>query len=191
MKLFLPSHHADRTAPSEFRDAVETWARQFGGHGDVVWCPDPINAWAVRLSLKPGDPRLKHPDESTHLEQVILHEWVDPRKPHPLRGKCRRRNAKNQLVPQYVALELDDLGIQGLLEILDKGSVLTGRGEFKNAQEALAVVRDRNHRTNAQRQADARELALDITRSTRRRRLKIPFLPVAIDLSSRREGVAP
>ena len=50
---------ASRIAPAEYRDAVELFARQYGGHGDVIWIPNPGNVWQARLELAPNDPRRK------------------------------------------------------------------------------------------------------------------------------------
>ena len=63
MDVRVRRHDQSRVAPYEFRDAAELFARQYGGHGDIVWVAAPVNCWQVRFTLKPGDPRLRHPDE--------------------------------------------------------------------------------------------------------------------------------
>lgn len=188
----LSTHRSSREAPWEYRDAVELWARQHGGHGDLVWFDAPINAWAVRLSLKPGDPRLRHPDEGTHLEQVLLHEWVDPRKTpdHPLRSRLRR-GAKNELRPGFVHHELDELGIEKIIETLDKGSLLTGRGEFKNGQDAFQKLQERNRALQDSVRKAAEDAALSRMQHYRHAIEGTPRTTVGIDLNSRREGATP
>ena len=177
-----------RIAPNEFRDAVELYARQFGGHGDVVWVGDPINCWQVRLTLSPGDPRLRGM-EGEVFETVELQEFVHPDSAHPAfpatnRGllKHLRRDTRGRLLPSFVAMELDDLGVSGLVEILERGSVFSGRGEFKSAEDAMQAVlrreRDRRERMRLQNRQQARDVAV----ATRRRILKIPFIPVGIEL---------
>ncbi len=189
-KLWLPSHHAKRVAPVEFRDAVESWARQYSGHGDVVWVDNPINCWAVRLSLMPGDPRLKHPDEGTHFEQTLLHEWVDPRRDpsHPKKDRLRRHERTNRLMPGYVAYDLDEIGIQGLVNMLEKGSLLSGRGEFKSPLAALQYTRNQHRK---QREADfaaARDNAIQKAKAVRRRIQGLPLVSVGIDLNTTRSS---
>lgn len=190
MKLWLPNHHAEPKAPVEVREAIGLWARQYGGFGDVVWAPDPINCWAVRLSLKPGDPRLKNPDEGTHFEQVLLQEWVDPRKmpSHPKKDLLKR-DRFNRLQPGFVALTLEELGTEGILEILSKGSLMSGRGEFKSAQDALDRIRAHHNLDREKALETARDNARHKATQVRRRVLKIPFLPVGIDLGPKKSPI--
>lgn len=185
MALWLPPSASKRQAPNEFREAVGSWARQYGGMGDVVWVAEPINCWAVRLSLKDGDPRLRNPDEGTHFEQTLLHEWVDPRREpdHPKRDKLRR-DARNSRMPGYAAIELEELGVEGLIQILDKGSTMSGRGEFQSPMDAFRHVQNR-HREDREK---VREAALDTARqrvtARRRQALGIPFVGVIANLTT-------
>ena len=183
MDVRVRRHDQSRVAPYEFRYAAELFARQYGGHGDIVWVAAPVNCWQVRFTLKPGDPRLRHPDEGTHFETVLLHEFVDPeREPtHPKLDQLPRDN-KNRYKPAFVRIELDDLGTSGLQEILEKGSLLSGRGEFTSSEQAAKAVLDRhrNHRerTRQELRDAARYRALD----DRSKFLDIPQVPVGIDL---------
>lgn len=174
-----------RVAPVEFRDAVEEFARKSGTHGDILWVGPPISAWQVRLTLKPGDPRLRsdHPDDK--YESVLLVEWVDPQKEptNPLTKKLHRRDRWNRLLPAYVSVELDDLGVQGVLDILEKGSLMTGRGEFKSAEEAVKKTREANQSAKDIARRKARIEAGARARDVRRQLQKIPFHRVGIDLT--------
>lgn len=196
-----------RVAPWEFRDAVASFGRRFGGGGDLVWVPEQVvklpdgtklrascSFWQVRLTLLPGDPRLKGRDGDV-FETVELHYWVDPRDPKWAREpnvlKRLRRDRLNRLMPGYVAYELDELGVLGLTELLERGSTLSGRGEFKGSQQAVTRMRER-HRDHMQRlrstlQREAGYKAVD----ARRRILKIPFLRVGIELRSSTQKEAP
>ena len=176
-----------RIAPNEFRDAAALYARGFGATGDVVWVGDPINCWQVRLSLSPGDPRLRGRDGEVY-ETVELQEFVHPDAGHASYPKdsrklqhLRRHPRTNHLLPGYVAFELDELGVSGLTEMLERGSLLSGRGDYQSSEEAmialLARERDRRDRTRRQNRGQAR----DVANATRRRILKIPFVPVGIE----------
>jgi hypothetical protein len=128
--------------PYEFRDAVELWARQYGRHAKIGYnifmrCP------VVEITLKPEDPRMR--------------AWRD--------GKLRVE--PTEAVPlhyqpsegaPYQPMNLDMLGVSGLIEMLEKANTWTGRGEYSSMREAVQVVERRNveHREqmrNAIRQA--------------------------------------
>ena len=47
-----------RRAPYEFQDAVELHFRKSGRHAHIVWIPEPVCQWQIRISLMPGDPVL-------------------------------------------------------------------------------------------------------------------------------------
>ena len=183
MDVRVRRHDTSRVAPYEFRDTAELFARQYGGHGDIVWVAAPVNCWQVRFTLKPGDPRLRNPDDGTHFEAVLLHEFVDPaREPtHPKLDQLPR-DSRNRYKPAFVAIELDDLGTSGLQEILEKGSLLSGRGEFISSEQAAKAVLDRhrNHRERTRQQL--RDAARHRALADRRSLLDIPTVPVGIDL---------
>lgn len=172
-------------APVEYREAVAEWSRANGGAGgDILWVPDPVNTWQVRLNLKTGDPRLQ--DQSSDLfEAVLLHQWVHPEKEplNPLRERCRRHPQTNRLMPSYVALLLPELGVGGLITILEKGSLMTGRGEFKSAEHAMQVVLAKKYEDQKKLVQQKRNDVGDRSKDLRRMLFKIPFIPVGIELS--------
>ena len=172
-------------APLEYREAVAAYARSHGGSGgDVVWVSDPVNTWQVRLNLKTGDPRLQ--DHSSDLfEAVLLHQWVHPEKEplNPLRERCKRHPRTNRLMPSYVALLLPELGVGGLITILEKGSLMTGRGEFKSAEHAMQVVLAKKYEDQNKLVQEKRQDVGDRSKDLRRMLFKIPFIPVGIELS--------
>ena len=71
--------------------------------------------------------------------------------------------------------------MSGLTEMLERGSLLSGRGDYQSSEEAmialLARERDRRDRARRQNRGQARDVAI----ATRRRILKIPFVPVGIE----------
>ena len=179
-----------RQAPVEYRDAAALYARGFGAGGDVVWLGDPVNCWQVRITLSPGDPRLRKQDGEEIYETVELQEFVHPDPTHvsyprhnpKLLDSLRRHHATNRLLPGFVAFELDDIGVSGLVEMLERGSLLSGRGEQQSLEGALHHIRGREHIRRDQAKAESRQYARDLSVATRRRILKIPFIPVGIEL---------
>lgn len=187
-RIYAPGRQSSRVAPVEYRDAVALYAREIGASGDIVWVDAPVNCWQVRLSLKPDDPRCRRMD-GENVEAVELQKFVHPDPAHPayprgdvkLLEKLRRHPRTNRLMPGYVALRLGDLGVSGVVEILQRGSLLTGRGEFDSMEEVLAHVHGRNRERLAKSREAHREAARNLAATTRRRVLKIPFLPVGIE----------
>lgn len=187
---FRVSRNRRRIAPVEYRDAVETWARSRGGHADIVWVGPPANVWQVRLSLRVGDPRHQTGES---FEAVHLHDWWTAdewlkRKPDLARKRALTRQARPgkrayRVMGGYYAYELDELGIEGIIARLDRGNLLSGRGEFKSAEQAAETQRQRwrdlKHKRRRDEREDARHRSLDL----RRHLLKIPFLPVGIELT--------
>ena len=182
---YVVKKHDDRRAPVEFRDEAELFARKHGGHGDVVWMPAPVNCWQVRLSLPLNDPRLRDPDEGTHFESVELHEFVDPRREptHPHLDMLRRHHRTNAVMPGYIRIELDELGVSGMREILEKGSLLSGRGEFNDSMAATKAVMEGNRKTKAHNKHQQREHAIERIKHNRRAVLGIPQIVAGIDLT--------
>lgn len=167
-----------REAPLEYQRAVAEFARSHGGQtAEIVWLANDVNCWQVKLYLRGDDPR-RTPDPGTHFEPVLLHEWVDLRESpdHPKREKLKGRFAG------YVSLELEEIGVTRLITILEQGSLLSGRGEFKSAEQALNVSLRKTQEQSEGRMLTAKDQALSRWRDKRRQALKIPFLPVGIEL---------
>ena len=191
-RILTLGRQPSRTAPAEYRDAVALYARNIGAGGDIVWVDDPVNCWQVRLTLDPSDPRCRLRDGQNY-EATELQQFVHPDSAHPcyprhdprLLDKLRRHPRSNRPLPGYVAYELGDLGVSGVLEILERGSLLTGRGEFGSAEEAMNAVLARQSASQERARAEKRQRARDVAVATRRRIFKIPFLPVEIDLGRR------
>lgn len=178
---FKVGRQTDRRVPAEYADAVELWAREHGGHATLKWLPDPMNCWVVRLSLRPGDPRAA---TSEPWENVYLHEWKTPEwwaKHKP--GLLKRHQKTNRVRGASYAYELDELGVQGLRDFLDRGNLLSGRGEFRSAEAAgraqVEKFRTEKHRRRRSMRDDAKHDAL----MKRRHLFKIPFIPVGIEFN--------
>ena len=178
--------HSERIAPVEFRDVAAMHARENGcPSGDVVWRAWPYNCWQVRLELPGDDPRRR--TRSIEYETVELQEWVHPDpdnagypdNPRQLDKLPRDRLGRKK--PAYVSMELEDLGIEGLKFILQKGS-LGGRGEFKSMGDAMKARNDAHQRIRAKNRAAQKQLAVDYAKAARRQICEIPYLGVLEDV---------
>ncbi len=169
-------------APVEFRDAVEMWARGVGRHADVVYVA-PIHAWQVRLSPMPNDPRLVLYQQGK-VPYEELWETVELLEPLTPEEKRKYPNFRGD----YRPINLSDLGVDGLVALLDKGNTWSKRGDFGSIQEALCVARARQKEGRAKMERNLAQTARDIAMEVRRRVAKIPFLRVGIDLSTPPNG---
>ena len=188
MKLWLSSQPT-RLAPMDFQRAVANFARDNGGQtAEIVWVGHEVNAWQVKLYLKPNDPRRRGDDPNTHFEPVMLTEWVDPQAEpdHPKLDRLRR-NQWGRLMPGYISYELEELGVEGLLDILRKGSLLSGRGEYASAEHALKASLAREEERSRKSKEAAKDQAKTRFKERRRKIMGIPFLPVGIDLRDNKE----
>lgn len=178
---FKVSRERRRRPPLDYAEAVEKWAREHGGHAKLVWYEKPINCWAVVLSFRVGDPRAK---TNADGEPVFLHDWKQPEwwaKYAP--GRAKRHPRTNRIMPAAYAYELDELGVEGIIERLDRGNILSGRGQFTSVEQAGEKTKqdhkDSRERLRQQRKDEAGHRARDRRRSL----YKIPFLPVGIELT--------
>lgn len=176
MSLALPSHLRGEVdqfpPPPEFADAVEAYARKSGRHGTLKFVPV-LNCWIVQLTLKATDPalagfqsgKIEEPTEPVYL-------W---REPTPVE---RSKGAKG-----FVGYKLDELGITGLVEFLEKTDTFSGRGQYRSHTEAAADQAYKGEKAREKLQNEAREHARDVAEDRRRQINAIPFLPVGIDFT--------
>ncbi len=128
-------------------------------------------------------------DNENIYETVLLHRYVHPDSGHPsyprdepsLVDRCRRDPRNNRRLPTNVPFELEELGVSGMVEILEKGSLLSGRGEYRSAEAAMHDHLDQERSLRARTKSAAKQRARDTAVATRRRILKIPFIPVGIE----------
>lgn len=120
--------------PVEIADAVERWARQWGRHARLEW-NDATRCFAIHFTRKGDDPSLalvQGGQRAEVTESVLLHEWKKESRPHPfLAGKK---------VDGFVSMDLEQYGVDGVLRILDRSNMWSGRGDFADPQEALDAV---------------------------------------------------
>lgn len=164
-------------APVEFRDAVEMWARNHGRHADLEFIA-PIATWQVRLSPMANDPRLElYKQGKVPYEE--LWECVQLTQPVTAEDRAKHPNLKGP----YRPMNLSEMGVDGLIALLDKGNMWTKRGEFNSIQEALCAARERQVREQEKMRRTLSETVRDIALDVRRRIHEIPFLRVGIDLT--------
>lgn len=170
-------------APVAFRDALEKWARGHGRHADLVYVPA-ICTWQVRLSPMPNDPQLElHKQGKVKYEELWeTIELVEAKKPKEITAKSPS---------PYKPIPLGEIGIDGLLALLDKGNMWSRRGDFNSLQEALVAARERQKMTTEKLRRDERDNAGYMAQWFRRQIFKVPFLRVGIDLKSLSETPAP
>lgn len=179
-----------RPVPNEYAEAVEGWARAHGGHAKIKWLAHPMNCWAVILSYKVGDPRAE--DKRSEGEPVLLHDyWTAKEWEQRSPRKARRHKRTNAIMPGNYAYELDELGVEGIIARLDRGNMLSGRGEFgKKTLEQVGLDTVTDHRSRMEKiREKKRDDAGARARDKRRTLLKIPFLPVGISFGKNKEIV--
>ena len=110
----------------EIADAVELWARRSGRHATIGWVPTDPPTPQVRITLKPDDGRLEAYRQGLvseePVETVELVDWEE--------GSL-----------QSTPLNLGDLGVSGVMEILEKGDTWSGRGEYDSLQQGVTAAR--------------------------------------------------
>jgi hypothetical protein len=83
----------------------------------------------------------------------------------------------------YVGYELDELGVSGLVEMLEKGDMWSGQGRFSSIQEAMTwQVETQRTQRELLRQA-MKDEAMAVARDVRKRVLSEPVLPVGISFN--------
>lgn len=134
MGLALPKsmlRHWDRSpAPIEFSDAVELYARRFGRHGRLHFVPV-LNCWIVELKVGEfwviGEESDDQSEASAHaLEPTEVFYLTRPSTP-------AERASTGAPTMGY---KLDELGVQGMIDYLERTNTLTGRGEFTSNYDA-------------------------------------------------------
>jgi hypothetical protein len=123
----------------------------------VLRCPE------IQFELKPDDPRLKGWMEGRlkqkPVESVFLHRWNSAKK-------------------HYEAISLEQLGVDGLRNLLDKGNLWSGRGEYRNLMDAVRAADEQNQALEKQMENAAVEGARLRARDDRRWAMGLPSVSV-------------
>lgn len=161
MKVRVSPITGQPEAPAWFVDEVELWAREWGRHATTRWEPK-LNCFVSYLSRQPDDPVLelvqqgKRADEG---EPFYWHEWSN---------KPVKRSPFGKMVPGYVSLDPEDLGVSGVRERLDRAN-LWGRGEYDSLDDLADKVTEANEKTTESKRAQLKDGLRDPLRTTIRR----------------------
>ncbi|MCR4339254.1 MAG: hypothetical protein NUW01_05120 [Gemmatimonadaceae bacterium] len=161
-------------APWEIQEAVELWAREQGRTAKMHMAPG--GTWFVRLSLRCNDKRMLLYQQGFSAEPPGEDVWFHI--PNPHEGKVIQGVRQGP----YIPLDINQMGVSGVREFLDKGNTWSGRGEYLSLIDQLHKVRATNEEVRIKSRADAKEASRYEQREKRRFRFKIPFLRVGIDL---------
>jgi hypothetical protein len=157
-----------RRAPLEFQDAVELHFRKSGRHANIVWIPEPVCQWQVRITLRPDDPALRSFQAGEAEEEPI--ETVEI-------------TYFDEQTGLYVGHELDELGVSGLVEMLEKGDMWSGQGRFSSIQDAMTWQVETQRSARERLRNAMRDEASAVARDVRKRVLNEPVLPVGISFN--------
>ena len=162
--------------PAEIAEEVELFARRSGRHATLHFIPLDLTrpsrggTWVVDFELRSADKRLllyqESRAESVPTERVWLHV------------------PDSESRTGYRPLNIHELGAGGVKQFLERGDTWSGRGEFLSIEEQARKAMEANRQVARNVKQEQREASRNMAEDTRRRRLKIPFLPIEIDLSN-------
>ena len=160
------------TPPVEFADAVELYARRHGRSARLRFVPFPVNSWAVEFEYRANDPRRLGIQQGRTDDKEVIYLWRDATPKEIARvGRWHR-----------VGYKLDELGVSGMIDFLERTNLFSGRGEYSSVREAMKDQDDKRERGIEKIEKDAREDSRHAGMDLRRQILDIPYLPVGIDL---------
>lgn len=174
------------TAPPEFQDAVELWARKSGRHARLTFVPTEFQegrtvngTWLVRIDLRENDPRLSLYQDGKMPEKPTEDVWIH--RSNPKEGKIKP-NTHGRREQPFIPISIQQLGVSGLIGFLEKGDTWSGRGKYSSLEDQLQKVRKQNReRRHAFREQMKLENRMEQAQK-RRQVLGIPLVPVGIDL---------
>lgn len=179
MSLAIPRKYRQRQecpAPQDFADAVELYARRYGRHGTLKFVPWPLNCWVIEFTLMPNDPA-----RLAMQGQKVEDDIVEP--VYLLRPSTPAETSKRG-GPHEVGYKLDELGVSGMIELLERTNTFSGRGQYASQKEALKDQADKGTEARAKIAETAREEAVEVGMARRRQVFDIPYLTVDIDLKT-------
>lgn len=191
MSLFINRSELPRP-PVDIADEVELWARQYGRHAKLEYIPVIFHggrvlrgAWVVMLSLRSDDKRMQLYQQGLAPEPPVERIWLH--RPNPKAGQPIGETGGKLKEPPYLGLSLSELGASGVRQFLEKGDTWSGRGEFASLEDYVRKTQEANEAERLKFRADQKEANRFEQRETRRRRFKIPFIPVSIGWKAHRE----
>lgn len=159
-----------RLPPMEVEAAVVQYYRNKGLGARLGW-HEFMKCWVIEIDLKDDDPRREAARKGLGraVEVVPLH--------YPSKGG------------HMTAMELDEIGASGIVELLQQGDLLTGRGEYPDLLTAVRAQHARNEKNKADMYARAAEAGMEAANRNKRQILEglghsLPFVTVNDTLKS-------
>lgn len=190
MSLITPHLHYRNgipLPPVSLADEVEHYARLSGRSGTLHFIPTAFRgrqvlagAWVARFTLRPDDKRMVLFQQGLSAEPPLEDVWIH--EANPRAGQMNPKTRERE--PDYIPLDITLMGPSGLREFLEKGNMWSGRGMFDSPEDELKQSRERQAESRESLRTKARFDAVKKASERRRSILKIPFLPVEIDLRS-------
>jgi hypothetical protein len=179
--------------PPLVADAVEQWARSWGRCPSRVEFNEDVGCWVIRLARKADDPARRAVREglfSTAMQDGLSERQKEARE-RALAGAVRDAETESVMLSEpageglgYRALNIHELGPSGVVQVLDRANLWSGRGEHRSLQEGIWSVRAETAAREERLLDEAEQAGRDIAADIRRRALKIPYVGVGIDLKN-------
>ena len=176
--------------PAEIADEVEMYARQHGRHASLHPVPAMIRhgrgkgwTWVVRISLRPTDPALLPYQTGAAGEESTEDVWLHVTNPRA----GQKISGSNIPEPDYLPLDIEQMGPSGVRAFLERGNSWSGRGEHGSLQEVVRTNRNTNMAKREKFRAEQKELNRYEQRDLRRQRWGIPFIGVLKNIGKRAE----
>jgi hypothetical protein len=148
--------------PAWFSDTVELWAREWGRHATTTWEPA-VGCFVTRFSRRAHDPVLQAVQAGHRQDDGEPYYW------HEWSSKPVKLTPFGNMVPGYVAADLDQLGASGVRERLDRANLWGGRGEYRSLGDLADQVTAANEKQADAKRAQLKDGLRDPLRSTIRR----------------------
>lgn len=182
------------SAPPEIAEAVELYAREGGRTGSIRYAPYPLNLWEARFSLKPNDPAMRAWQEGRASEPPT--ETVLFVEQNPDSGKRKsfvddRGRRITYVDGPFRAIDIRQLGAEGVRNFLQKGNTWSGRGQFASVGAAVDAAKEENDAMLAKNYDDAlgnarHRARIDRIQYAKKPGEKSPMTVVGIDLRGER-----
>jgi hypothetical protein len=138
-----------RVIPWQLSDAVEMWARERGKHATIGW-NSATNCAVIDFTLRPDDPRMK-----AYREGKLRFEPKES-----LLLNYRETDSQGREYGPFLPLDIEQLGVSGVINMLNEGDVQSGNGKYADMQQAVHAI----ERRNAQARAKMKDVAVENAR---------------------------
>lgn len=166
-------------APWDLQEEVELYARESGRTAKLHFMPG-INTWFARFSLRSNDKRMLAYQQGLAADVPTEDVWFHRAASHEDVARNRAQKPGD-----WIPLDIIQMGRSGVREFLDRGNTWSGRGEFASIAESRLKAKEANAAAKERLRAQQKDDAMQMTKQTKHHRLKIPVIPVAIDLKER------